>query len=59
MNRKFLFDTNALSSLTIEGNYGHEKMLSKMSYLNDNDKLFTSVLSIYEMEYGGTQKIRV
>ena len=52
MNRKFLFDTNALSSLTIEGNDGHEKILSKMSELNDNDKLFTSILSIYEMEYG-------
>jgi predicted nucleic acid-binding protein len=51
-NRKFLFDTNALSSLTIEGNDGHDKILSKVASLNENDELYASILSLYEMEYG-------
>lgn len=50
-NKKFLFDTNALSSLTIKGNEGHEKILSKVALLQ-NDEIYASILSLYEMEYG-------
>jgi predicted nucleic acid-binding protein len=51
MNKKFLFDTNALSCLTIEGNYAHDAILSKVALLN-NYEIYVSILSIYEMEYG-------
>lgn len=50
-NKKLLFDTNALSSLTIKGNEGHDKMLSKIAMLQ-NDEIYASILSLYEMEYG-------
>ncbi|MCK5717489.1 MAG: type II toxin-antitoxin system VapC family toxin [Thiomargarita sp.] len=52
MHKKFLFDTNALSALTREQNDGHEKILSKVTFLDDSDELYTSILSLYEMEYG-------
>lgn len=50
-NKKFLFDTNALSSLTIKGNEGHDKILSKVALLQ-NYEIYASILSLYEMEYG-------
>ncbi|MCK5717545.1 MAG: type II toxin-antitoxin system VapC family toxin [Thiomargarita sp.] len=49
--KKFLFDTNSLSSLTVEGNDGHDEILSKIALLHDY-KFYASILSIYEMEYG-------
>lgn len=52
MNNKFLFDTNALSSLTRDKNDGHDKILSKVDSLDDSDELYASILSLYEMEYG-------
>ena len=51
-NRKFLFDTNALSSFTRESNDGYHAISSKVASLNDSDELYASILSIYEMEYG-------
>jgi predicted nucleic acid-binding protein len=51
-NRKFLFDTNALSSFTRESNDGYHAISSKVASLDDSDELYASILSIYEMEYG-------
>jgi len=51
-NRKFLFDTNALSSFTRESNDGHHAISSKIASLDDSDELYASILSLYEMEYG-------
>jgi predicted nucleic acid-binding protein len=48
INKKFLFDTNALSSLTIKGNEDHDKILSKVALLQ-NDEIYASILSLYEM----------
>lgn len=51
-NRKFLFDTNALSSFTRESNDGYHAISSKVASLNNSDELYVSILSLYEMEYG-------
>jgi predicted nucleic acid-binding protein len=51
-NRKFLFDTNALSSFTRESNDGYHAISSKVASLDDSDELYASILSLYEMEYG-------
>lgn len=51
-NRKFLFDTNALSSFARESNDGYHAISSRVASLDDSDELYTSILSIYEMEYG-------
>ena len=51
-NETFLFDTSALSSLTQKGTDEHDKVLSKFSSMDENDAVFVSILSIYEMEYG-------
>lgn len=52
MNKRYLLDTNSLSSLTKSHDTHHEKLLSKVSILDDNVELYASIISVYEMEYG-------
>ncbi len=53
MKNKFLLDTNAVSSLTQEHSDEYDKISSKVNSLDDAE-LYTSILSIYEMEYGAS-----
>jgi len=52
MNRRYLFDTNSLSSLTKSHDTHHEKLVSMVAALNDDVELYASIVSLYEMEYG-------
>ncbi len=48
--KKYLLDTNAVSSLTQEHSNDYEKISAKVASLEG--ELYISILSIYEMEYG-------
>ncbi len=48
--KKYLLDTNAVSSLTQEHANDYDKISAKAASLED--ELYISILSIYEMEYG-------
>jgi predicted nucleic acid-binding protein len=50
--KKCLLDTNAVSSLTQEHSEDYEKISAKVESLEV--KLYVSILSIYEMEYGAS-----
>lgn len=52
MNKRYLLDTNSLSSLTKSYDTHHDKFISKVNALNDNVELYASIISLYEMEYG-------
>jgi predicted nucleic acid-binding protein len=52
INKRYLLDTNSLSSLTKSHDSHHEKLLSKVSAMDDNVELYASIISLYEMEYG-------
>ena len=51
MNR-FLPDTNTLSSLMKKTAAHHITISTKFSSLNDEDEVYVSIVSLYEMEYG-------
>lgn len=51
MNR-FLPDTNTLSSLMQKKAAHHATISAKFSSLNDEDEVYVSIVSLYEMEYG-------
>jgi len=55
MKKKFLFDTNTLSALTQKYADHHVKISSKVYSLNDDDEVYVSIVSLYEMEYGAKQ----
>jgi len=52
MKKKFLLDTNTLSSLLQKYADYHAIISSKVSSINDDDEIYVSIVSIYEMEYG-------
>ncbi|MDM8557460.1 type II toxin-antitoxin system VapC family toxin [Candidatus Parabeggiatoa sp. HSG14] len=52
MKKKFLLDTNTLSSLVQKYADNHAIISSKASSINDNDEIYVSIVSLYEMEYG-------
>ncbi len=54
MNRKYLLDTNSLSSLTKSHDAHYYKLILKLNTLNDDVELYASIISLYEMEYGAS-----
>jgi len=50
--RNFLLDTNTLSSFAQKNAKHHAIIVSKTSALDDNDEVYMSIVSLYEMEYG-------
>jgi len=53
--KKFLFDTNSLSSLLKRHDKHHKKFTSRIKdfdSFNESVKIYVSILSIFEMEYG-------
>ena len=50
--QKFLLDTNAVIALTQQESSDDKKVVIKIASLQKNTKLYISILSIYEMEYG-------
>jgi predicted nucleic acid-binding protein len=52
--KKFLLDTNSVSSLTQEHAKDYEQISLKVDSLDDDAELYISILSIYEMEYGAS-----
>jgi len=51
MNR-FLPDTNTLSSLMQKNASHHAIFSAKFSSLHEEDEVYVSIVSLYEMEYG-------
>jgi predicted nucleic acid-binding protein len=49
---KYFFDTDTLNSLVRKDSQHHKKVINKILSLKGEDELFTSILSLYEMEYG-------
>ncbi|MBF0344314.1 MAG: type II toxin-antitoxin system VapC family toxin [Nitrospirae bacterium] len=47
----YLFDTNILAFLCDENSYFHKEIYQRFSTLKDSDRLYVSVLTLYEMEY--------
>ncbi|MEO5358651.1 MAG: type II toxin-antitoxin system VapC family toxin [Nitrospirae bacterium YQR-1] len=47
----FLFDTNIVAFLYDKNSKNHTKIYNQFSALKDEDNLFVSVLTIYEMQY--------
>jgi len=43
INKRYLLDTNSLSSLTKSHDSHHEKLLSKVSAMDDNVELYASI----------------
>lgn len=54
MNKKYLLDTNSLSSLTKNHDKHYDKLISKVESLDDDVELYASIISLYEMEYGAS-----
>jgi len=53
MNKnKFLLDTNTASSLTQKYAAHHTTVAAKINSLNDDDEIYVSIVTLYEMEYG-------
>ncbi|TGO02019.1 hypothetical protein PN36_31935 [Candidatus Thiomargarita nelsonii] len=52
MKKKYLLDTCALISLKKNYADGHEQHVARLSSLNDEDEVCTSILSIYELSAG-------
>ena len=52
IKKLFLLDTNTLSSLVQKYANYHTIISSKAASLNDNDEIYVSIVSLYEMEYG-------
>jgi len=53
--KNFLFDTNSLSSLLKRHDEHHYKLTSKIKnfdFIDEDVKIYASILSIFEMEYG-------
>jgi predicted nucleic acid-binding protein len=48
----FLFDTNIVAFLYDKNSKNHTEIYNKFSALKNEDNLFVSSLTIYEMEYG-------
>jgi len=52
MKKKFLLDTNTVSALAQKYAEHHIAVALKASALDNNDELYISIVSLYEMEYG-------
>jgi predicted nucleic acid-binding protein len=50
--KKFLLDTNTLSSLVQKYADYHAIVSSKAASINDDDEIYVSIVSLYEMELG-------
>jgi predicted nucleic acid-binding protein len=50
--QKFLFDSNTVIAFTQKESIHYQEIASKIAGLNQDAKLYISILSIYEMEYG-------
>ena len=48
---KYLLDTNIVSALIDETNTHYNNVVKVVSYLNDDDKLYISILTLFEFEY--------
>jgi len=49
---KYLFDTNTVSDLFSEDSAEFDSINARLSSLKDEDQIFVSVLTVYELEYG-------
>jgi len=52
--KKYLLDTCALNALKKPYAEGHIQHVRKLSSLDNDDKVYVSILSIYELEYGAS-----
>jgi predicted nucleic acid-binding protein len=50
--KKYLLDSNTISDLYDKFSDDHIKIIDKLSALKEMDKVYISILSIYEFEYG-------
>jgi len=48
---KYLLDSNIVSAFADNTNIYHNHVIDKLSRLNDNDKLYISILTLFEFEY--------
>lgn len=49
---KYLFDSNIISDFYDPFSDGHFKIYKRLNQLTENDQIFISILSLYELEYG-------
>ena len=49
---RYLLDTNTVSDLYNEGQKDFHKLNKQLAVLADNDQIYISVLTLYELEYG-------
>lgn len=49
---KYFFDTDTLNSLVRKDSQNHNKVMNQILSLEGECELFTSILNLYEMEYG-------
>jgi predicted nucleic acid-binding protein len=49
---RYLLDTDSLSDLYEPASSGHRNITRRIASLGDEDLVFVSILSLYEMEYG-------
>jgi predicted nucleic acid-binding protein len=52
MPKKYLLDTNIITYLQEQGSLFHRSVKSRLSGLHDDDQVYVSVFSFYEIEYG-------
>ncbi len=48
----YLLDSNTLSDFYDRDSIGHHTIFTHLSHLSDNTRIFISILSLYEFEYG-------
>jgi predicted nucleic acid-binding protein len=48
----YLLDSNTLSDFYDRDSIGHHAIFTHLSHLSDNTRIFISILSLYEFEYG-------
>jgi predicted nucleic acid-binding protein len=49
---KYLLDSNIISDFHDEFSSGHPKISGKLTSLTDTDRIYISILTLYELEYG-------
>ena len=49
---RFLLDSDSLSDLFNTSAPSYEAILRRLSALEDSDRVLTSILAVYELEYG-------
>jgi len=49
--KKYILDTNIISYIEMDSILG-DKIKNKLEYLSDDDIVCTSIITLFEMEYG-------